>query len=98
MTVVDYERAGLYDPAAPGEIALRPLFDDPDLVDAEPIAVYSRKVNVPPLSPPDPAADRSLTLPGGRAYTGPVALAMSLFEPFWFRSTPSVTFTGRADR
>ena len=64
------------EPPSAAEIALRPLFDDPDLVDAEPVAVYPRRVNLPPAGPPEPPpAARELTLAGGRAYRGPVAMA-----------------------
>src|SRR5207249_4084722 len=61
-------------PVAAERVDLRLLFDDPDLVDAEPVAVYARpfkdwdKVQSPqgPAKPAD-----ALRLAGGQAYDGP---------------------------
>lgn len=58
-------------PAGADAINLRLLFDDPDLVDAEPVAAYPRKVNIPasgPGSPTVPAVD--VALAGGKTYRG----------------------------
>ncbi len=60
-------------PAAAAEVGLEPLFDDPELADAEPVAVYKRTVYEVPLGSADAARpDVSLALLGGRGYRGPV--------------------------
>ena len=52
-------------------IELRPLFDDPELLDAEPVAVYSRKVNLPASGSHERVATEGvLTLAGNRPYRG----------------------------
>jgi hypothetical protein len=57
---------------------LRLLFDDPDFVDAEPVAAYPRKANLAPLvklqtqSPPEV----NLTLAGGKPYRGTAGVVM----------------------
>lgn len=59
------------DPAATGD--LTPLFDDPELVDAEPVAVYVRPIHNGPIRIPqswEPTADKKLTLATG-SYLGP---------------------------
>lgn len=59
------------DPNASGE--LTPLFDDPELVDAEPVGVYPRPIENVPIRPPqawEPAAAKKFDLLTG-AYSGP---------------------------
>ncbi len=59
------------DPTATG--VLTPLFDDPDLVDAEPVAVYPRPIQDGPIRTPEAwsaGAIKSLTLVN-RQYSGP---------------------------
>src|SRR5262245_60412905 len=63
-------------PASAGAVDLKLLFDDPELVDAEPVAVYDRKF--PPREPPregsgggTPPAE--LPLVNGQVYRGPMA-------------------------
>lgn len=57
-----------------GHVGLTKLFDDPELVDAEPVAVYPRKVtyrswnDLPPIEYPLPA---SIDLAGGQTAPGP---------------------------
>lgn len=59
-------------PAAAAAIDLRLLFDDPELVDAEPVAVYRRTVyEVPAGSGDNSMPDRTLTLLTGETYRGP---------------------------
>jgi len=59
-------------------LGLRLLFDDPELVDAEPVAVYHRKVTLAPPQPQEPASpDKELSLAGDRAYHGPTGLVMA---------------------
>src|SRR5262249_27197973 len=59
-------------PASAEAIDLRLLFDDPELVDAEPVAVYARKVSLPPAASATPTVpETDLNLPGGRMYHGP---------------------------
>ena len=58
-------------PASAAEIDLTLLFDDPELVDAEPVAVYARGVQLPPESGAAPAPRESqVTLASGRTYHG----------------------------
>lgn len=58
-------------PVGAGEVGLTLLFDDPDLVDAEPVAVYPRKVEPLPNFPAySPRAEVELALFGGRNYRG----------------------------
>jgi hypothetical protein len=68
-------------PASNGshDVPLEPLFDDPDFVDAEPVAAYPRKVSLPPAADPatQPAPEMSLTLAGGRAYRGTTGSVMA---------------------
>jgi hypothetical protein len=64
-------------PAPAAGIDLRLLFDDPDLVDAEPVAAYRRKVDLPPDSPGPPAREAEVLLAGGRTYHGPVGALMA---------------------
>ncbi len=59
-------------PLTPAQIDLKLLFDDPDYVDAEPVAIYERKLD---LHEPDAAAHgkpppASLTTPNGGNYSG----------------------------
>src|SRR5439155_18818705 len=64
-------------PAGAAAVGLRLLFDDPDLVDAEPVAVYPRKVDAPPAGAPTPTLpDLNLNLAGGRKYRGPSGAVM----------------------
>jgi hypothetical protein len=58
------------DSSQPAEPTL--LFDDPALVDAEPVAVYARKVIVPPPLRELEITTKQLTLASGREYNGPV--------------------------
>lgn len=59
-------------PADAAAVGLRLLFDDPDLVDAEPVAAYHRKVKLPTTGPAEtPAPDAELKLVGDRSYRGP---------------------------
>lgn len=68
------------DPDAAGPssgVEARLLFDDPDLVDAEPVAAYPRKVTTPVAAAPvAPPPDVELKLAGGRLYRGPAAPVM----------------------
>ena len=52
------------------------LFDDPDLVDAEPVAVYGRRSSfwgtVPPPAEPVGSSAVELRLAGGKTYHGPI--------------------------
>ena len=60
------------DPAAVGELA--PIFDDPDLVDAEPVVAYPRPLPPGSIEAPhswDADQTRRLSLAGGQTYTGP---------------------------
>ncbi|QDU20903.1 TolB-like translocation protein [Urbifossiella limnaea] len=60
------------DGATAGPVELKLLFDDPDLVDAEPVAVYRRSVyEVPAASNDNSAPDRTLQLLSGKKYVGP---------------------------
>ncbi len=62
------------DPSVMGE--LLPLFDDPELVDGEPVAAYARSLPNSPIRMTnswDAASVRSLTLLGGRNYSGQAA-------------------------
>jgi hypothetical protein len=61
-------------PATAAGIELKLLFDDPDLVDAEPVAVYARKITLAEAGNPPAAAPPKvdLTLANGRSYRGPV--------------------------
>lgn len=57
---------------------LRLLFDDPDLVDAEPVAAYPRKPlasNSKPQKAPPPEVE--LTLAGGKPYRGPAGVVFA---------------------
>jgi hypothetical protein len=64
-------------PASADEVHLQPLFDDPELVDAEPVAVYARKIQLPPVgTPPGPVATVDLPLAGGKTYRGPTGAVM----------------------
>jgi len=77
----DLAKYGLYtvpqdgwtaDLGATGE--LTPLFDDPDLIDAEPVAAYRRPLPEGKILAPtswSPSATKSLTLFGGKSYSGP---------------------------
>jgi hypothetical protein len=61
------------------------LFDDPDLVDAEPVAIYPRLVAVPgrEMAPKAPHSPSSLELASGIRYQGPVGLLqnVNLYQP-----------------
>lgn len=58
-------------PASASAVGLRLLFDDPELVDAEPVAVYRRKVyEVPPGSSDTSHLERTLQLASGTTYRG----------------------------
>jgi len=60
--------------SGPSAMYLMPLFDDPDLVDAEPVAVYERPIESGPLRFPTAwPADEEKTIPlaSGRTYRGP---------------------------
>lgn len=59
-------------PPSDSSVNLQPLFDDPELVDAEPVAVYARKVYDVPLGQPDVSREVALTLANGKSYRGPV--------------------------
>jgi hypothetical protein len=66
------------DQDAPAKVEMQLLFDDPELVDAEPVAAYPRKANIPPAAPTvTPAKPTELTLLGGRSYRGPVGAVMA---------------------
>jgi hypothetical protein len=71
-----YLAADDWGPAGEGSaerIGLTLLFDDPDLVDAEPVAAYARQMReASNPDPPAPASAESLRLAGGRDYHGPV--------------------------
>lgn len=55
------------------EVRLQLLFDDPELVDAEPVGVYPRKVYEVPITSTDTRRpDTKLTLANGKVYEGPV--------------------------
>jgi len=59
-------------PAGAASVNLRLLFDDPELVDAEPVAVYRRTVyEVPAGSGDNSMPDRTLPLLTGKTYLGP---------------------------
>jgi WD40-like Beta Propeller Repeat len=63
-------------PASAATIDLKLLFDDPEFVDAEPVAVYDRKL--PPREPPKEGASggtppADLPLLTGQVYRGPMA-------------------------
>lgn len=61
----------------PESVQLRLLFDDPQLVDAEPVAVYRRSVNLPPGgTEPRAQPDLDLKLAGGRMYRGKTGTVM----------------------
>jgi hypothetical protein len=65
--------------APPGAdaVGLRLLFDDPELVDAEPVAVYPRRVDAAPGGTATPVLpDVDLNLAGGRKYHGPSGAVM----------------------
>jgi hypothetical protein len=58
-------------------VNLRLLFDDPELVDAEPVAAYRRTVNVPPAGGAVPTVPEiDLALAGGRTYRGKAGAIM----------------------
>ena len=95
--------------AAPSaaQVDLQLLFDDPDLVDAEPVAVYEREI--PLHDPADAAGSRAappseLLLAGGEVYRGPMGsvLATGLDLPTFMGDLPGQrtdagegpTFTG----
>ncbi|MFM8273456.1 MAG: hypothetical protein ACKODX_14175, partial [Gemmata sp.] len=53
------------------------LFDDPDFVDAEPVAVYPRKVYPVPLVSEAARVEAALTLANGKPYRGPAGMVLS---------------------
>lgn len=60
-----------------GKPAPERVFDDPDLVDAEPVAIYPRRLVPEPRKLEPPTAEgydkpESITLESGEAYTGPM--------------------------
>ncbi len=58
-------------PASGSAVGMTSIFDDPDFVDAEPVAVYRRAVNEVPASPGENSApERSLLLLSGKTYHG----------------------------
>jgi hypothetical protein len=67
-------------PAGAAAIGLQLLFDDPDLVDAEPVAVYERKI-APYGSAHEATAGATppgeLALANGQAYRGPKGLVLA---------------------
>jgi hypothetical protein len=56
------------------DIGLRLLFDDPALVDAEPVAVYARHAHFHPVLERDKPQMAELQLLSGRKYKGPVGV------------------------
>jgi hypothetical protein len=66
-------------PADASVIGLQLLFDDPDLVDAEPVAVYERTppMHDPKAPPTVGAPPATWSLVGGRAYHGPTGAVFS---------------------
>jgi hypothetical protein len=68
------------------------LFDDPNLVDAEPVAVYARALTPEPADQPLPEAGTeygrpaTLHLADGREYTGPAGYVENLAIPDAIRS------------
>jgi hypothetical protein len=57
---------------AQGVLNLEPMFDDPDFVDAEPVAVYPRTIASRPAIAPQESAPQSTVLADGSTYTGPL--------------------------
>jgi hypothetical protein len=66
----------------PSQPAPQLLFDDPEFVDAEPVAVYPRQVSGSATAGPVPNRYAELTLADGRRYEGPAAavLGNSLYD------------------
>ena len=68
------------------QVNMRLLFDDPELVDAEPVAVYARKIeaydDVKSGAEGDTPRDGELSLVNGRTYRGPLGtvFATALFD------------------
>ncbi len=86
-------------PAQAEAIGLRLLFDDPELVDAEPVAVYSRRVNLPPKGRPEPASpEKVVKLFGDRLYSGPTGdvLATGLHSAMMNDLPGQMTDTGES--
>ena len=87
-TVPEPGRYGIYlaaddwpdpDAATPSasDVELRPLFDDPDFVDAEPVAVYPRKIQPQAAPPPmDAPPEVDIKLVGGKTYRGRAGTVM----------------------
>jgi hypothetical protein len=79
--------------ASPTQVDLKLLFDDPDLVDAEPVAVYERKFTLresgSEVSGPG-TAPTELSLVSGNVYSGPVGqvLVTAVDAPTLMRDLP----------
>ncbi len=77
---------------------LRLLFDDPDLVDAEAVAIYARKCQyVQRELADDPVGIVQRVLPGGRRYEGPVGTvhADKVFDSFLDHKPGQTTDAGQ---
>jgi hypothetical protein len=80
------------EPASAADIDLKLLFDDPDFVDAEPVAIYERNIalNDPktPGGQATPPAESKLA--NGRVYEGPMGqlLATAIDSPTLMRNLP----------
>lgn len=79
-------------PADPAEVDLKLVFDDPEYVDAEPVAVYERPFTLHEAArkPGGGTAPEELTLAGGRAYHGPMGqmFATGLDGPTYMDELP----------
>jgi hypothetical protein len=79
-------------PADPSQVELKTLFDDPDLVDAEPVAVYERPFDRHPAAATVGGATppATLSLAGGRTYVGPMGqvFATGLDSPTYMGELP----------
>jgi hypothetical protein len=65
-------------PVSAEQAQLQLLFDDPDLVDAEPAAVYVRPFTKLPPDPAEPSLrERTIQLANGRSYAGPAGQLVS---------------------
>ncbi|MGL4553194.1 MAG: hypothetical protein ACRC33_18675 [Gemmataceae bacterium] len=87
-------------PAGEGDAAsvhLQLLFDDPALVDAEPAAVYARRLGPHPLNKPDRVPTGKMTLLSGRLYEGPVAtfLGARVYDAIHDGALPQKTDAGQ---
>lgn len=72
--------AGSDEPASPARVNLQLLFDDPDLVDAEPVAVYPRSARGterPASQPAHAASAQTLKLADGSSYVGPAGQVLN---------------------